>query len=298
VAVELTVDVREFADMIPRLMRATGKSLSAVVKQQARLIVRGSGEGGDEGLIPYTPPPKGQEQGKKAVERDINRVFLTAKLARSIMKSFGARGMVPAFNRALKTQGAEAALNVLKWGKKEKVTVRQYTALRKGRTVQIRGHTKRAHGNGSALGIPALMTINSVSETPDPNIHKLRKTPSTGRVRKQQWSQLILQNGSLTAYIKQIQKRVGITKAGWRAAATALSVTMPSFVRDAPRASGSVRLDLENENPSVVMTNETPNLARSIQGVLDRTIAGRRMRMAADINRKLAAELSKLQAAA
>lgn len=288
--VALTVDLQQFADLIPKLVGASSKTLAEVVKQQTKLLVRGSGEGRDEGLVPYTPPPKGLEQGKAAVSRDINRVFVTATTARKLVKNSGQRGLSVAFNRAVAAGNTKRMLEILSNSTPQQFQVRGYTTSRKGKAVTVKPYTVTRPV--SSLGNNALLGLRKVGQTPDRSTHKQRKG-QTGKVRKERWSQLVLQSGSLAQYIKQIQKRVGIMKAGWRPAALALGVTLPKFVADAPRGSGSIQMNLDGENPSITVTNATPGIAKSLNSVLDRALRGRRMRMAKDIENKLAAQLAK-----
>lgn len=294
-AVSISVDLQEFADLIPRLVKASGKTLSQIVRQQARLMLRGSGEGRDEGLIPYTPPPKGQDQGKAAVARDINRVFLTTTKARKIVKGSGVRGLTAAFSRAIKQQQYSKALDILKGQTTETFQVSGYTTTRRGKTVTVKPYTLTRRA--SVLGNNALLSLNNHNSTPVKQVHQQRRSRSTGTVRKDGYSMLITRPGSLADYIKRVQKKVGIMKAGWRKAAQALDVTLPTFVKNAPRGSGDVRIDLENESdPSVTMTNNTPGIRRSMDSIMDRTLRGRRLRMAKDIENKLEAALKKEQA--
>ena len=109
-----------------------------------------------------------------------------------------------------------------------------------------------------------------------------------------QWSQLVLDNGSLAQYIKARQRNVGTLKAGWRPAADALGITgLPKYVKNAPHANGSFSPDLEGDNPSVTLINSARTINRQLNSVLGRALEGRRIRMAADLKNKLAAALAK-----
>lgn len=294
-AVECVVDVRQFADLVPRLAKITGKSLSQVVKQQAKLLVRGSGEGRDEGLVPYTPPFEekgGQKWGHAIVRRDVSRVFLTLANARKIIKRAGVRGAGVALTRALQNNQNDKVAALLNGQMDKRSRVRGYQRQQGGRQVAVRAYTQNK-SQQIDLKNQRLGRIESVSAQPQAAIHKSRQRGDSKLVRGKQWSQLVTESGSLAQYIKRRQRNVGIMKAGWRNAAQALGATLPSYVKNAPRGSGSVVLDLDNESPSVTLTNSTPTISRAIRGILDRALRGRRIRMKADIERKLAAALAK-----
>lgn len=288
---EITVDVQQFADLIPRLAKATGKSLSDIVKQQAKLLVRGSGEGRDEGLVAYTPPFEdkgGQKLGKALVERDIRRVFLTAATAKQILKRSGVRGASVALTRYLKANQIQKAISLLNGTMDKRVRAKGYTRQQGGKSVRVKSYSQ-TRAISVDLRNPRLGKINSVDKRPNPGVHKGRQRGDRTSVIGKQWSQLVTDNGSLAAYIKQKQRNVGILKAGWRPAADALGVTLPTYVKNAPRADGNCSLQLESDNPSVTLTNSARTITRGINSLMERALRGRRIRMQADIERKLAA---------
>jgi len=291
---EITVDIRQFEGLIPKLQAATKRTLASVVKQQAKLLLRGAGGGRDEGLIPYTPPPKGQQQGKAAVSRDINRVFITLAAVRKSVRDSKKRGLTPAFNRAIREGDHTKALALLKGTVDGTVQVKSYTAKRGGKRVSVNGYT--ASRPVSALGDNRLLSLQKIAPVPDRALHKSRRQGG-GAVRRDRPQQIVSESGTLSQYIKNIQSRVGIMQAGWARAAAVLGVILPTFVQNAAkiRSSGGVILDLGSDSPSVTVENNTPGIRRAINSIMGRAIRGRAIRMQADLDRKLAAELEKMR---
>jgi hypothetical protein len=98
--------------------------------------------------------------------------------------------------------------------------------------------------------------------------HKKNRNTRTGRTFKKA-DELYISSGNLDSYISEIQKRVGISKAGWAVAAEALPSTVankrsaydfPKFVKDnISQASGSAIDNTSNlSNPTVTLTNSVP----------------------------------------
>ena len=293
---EVVVDVQQFADLIPKLAKATGKTLADVVKQQARLLLRGSGGGRDEGLIPYTPPAEdqgGQKMQNAVVERDIRRVFVTKGTASQIIKRSGVRGAGIAFNRYIKSNNLKKAIALLNGRLDKTVNAKGYTRQQKGKAVKVKSYSQTRSVEIS-LNNARLGKITTAQQNPNRAVHKSRQRGERTFVGGKQWSQLVLDNGSLAQYIKARQRNVGTLKAGWRPAADALGITgLPKYVKSAPHANGSFNADLQGDNPSVTLINSARTINRQLNSVLGRALEGRRIRMAADLKNKLAAALAK-----
>jgi len=99
-------------------------------------------------------------------------------------------------------------------------------------------------------------------------IHQNARNKNTGRTVGKQSKLYITSENNLDSYVKEVQKRVGMSKAGWAACALGLtkvnkgSLTQgfPSVLKDAMRSgSGEVR-DYTNNltNPKVALTNKIP----------------------------------------
>jgi hypothetical protein len=284
-AVTVDVDLSKLGDFVQKFTAATGKSVAEVVRQQARLLLRS--RNGDNGIIKFTPPQgmnDAKAKGDAMVRRDIHRVFLTRATALEIAKRGGVRGIKQAF----RDRKDARVLELLNRQQDGTVRVKGY---KRGNTT-VADYTQRRRV--SSLNDNRLGYLSSVSDKPDRAVHKSRQN-SRKHVTRMQWSQLVLSKGALTAYIEEIQKRVGTLKAGWREAAKALQVSLPTFINEVPRASGDISIKLEGDNPTIVMTNSTPNASRVMQKVLDFVTAGREDAMAANLDKILGAQVSKIQ---
>jgi|688.fasta_scaffold248061_3 hypothetical protein len=281
--VSIKVDLSELGDFLPKFAQATRQSLAEVVRQQARLLLRD--EGGN-GIIKFTPPIGEQEakaKGDATIRRDIHRVFLTRASALEIAKRSNVRGLKAAF----RNNDHAKILDLLNKTQPGSVRVKGYE--RNGK--QVAGYTQTRPV--SSLNNNRLGFLSSVSEAPDRAVHKSRQDINK-HVRRNRWSQLVLSKGALTAYISEIQKRVGTMKAGWRPAARALQLNVPSFVANVQRASGSVKIELGGDNPSVTMINSTPRADRVAAKAIDFVRAGREQAMKTNLEKILAVQASKL----
>jgi hypothetical protein len=288
--VEVSLD--ELRKFVPKFVNATRLEISNEVRRQGRLLVR---DDGDNGLLAITPP-KTQEMGEKATNRDINRVFVTAATIRAILKDSGARGARAAFNRYMKPgpDYSEArGLNFLNSQTPTTVEVRPYTT-KKGKRVSSYTQTRQV----SSLGDPRLGRLQYVDDAPSRTLHKSRKN-SRGQVRQAAWSQLVMSKAKMTSYTDEIVKRVGTLKAGWGAAArqAGLSINLPAFAaRNAKRASGKGRFsDANPSNIYLELSNTTPNAASKISKGAVNWVVGLRQKQ---IERELNNRLGKMAAAA
>jgi len=281
----IEVDTSRFSGMIPKLAALTKKSLFDVVVQQSKLLLRVRNS--DEGLIPYTAPPKGAEQGRSAVERDIRKVYMTGQEAAEIAERGRSKFAARILRRYFRNGETDKALAILNNTAPVVVDVAGYT--RKGG--RVRGYSQKRQR--PTLGDPRLGRITSVSQTLDPSFHKARRSRSAGTVRRREVAQIVLSKGSLSAYIKKMKARVGILKAGWLPAAQALNalpatpkVVIEKFIANAPGIYGAAEVGYQGESPYVTMTNKAKTIRRSLGSVIGRALRGRELRMKADIENR------------
>jgi hypothetical protein len=288
--VEVSLD--ELRKFVPKFVNATRLEISNEVMRQGRLLVR---DDGDNGLLAITPP-KTQEMGEKATNRDINRVFVTAATIRAILKDSGARGARAAFNRYMKPgpdYSQARGLDLLNSQTPTTVEVRPYTT-KSGKRVKSYTQTRQV----SALGDPRLGRLQYVDDAPSRTLHKSRKN-SRGQVRQAAWSQLVMSKSKMTSYTDEVVKRVGTLKAGWGAAArqAGIEINLPAFAaRNAKRASGKGRFS--DSNPSNIyleLANTTPNASGKISKSAVSWVVGVRQKQ---IEREMNNRLGKLAAAA
>ncbi len=291
-AVSVEVSLDELRKAVPKFVNATTLEIGKELMRQARLMVR---DDGDNGLLSVTPP-KTEDMGNRATERDINRVFVTATTVRSILKDSGSRGSRIAFKRYT-TPGPDysmaRALDYLNKQTPTTVEVRPYTT-KSGKRVKSYTQTRKV----SDFGDPRLGRLQFVDDGPSRAVHKSRKN-SRGKVNQAAWTQLVMKQGKMTSYVEQIKKRVGLLKAGWGAAArqAGLGVNLPAFVaRNSKQASGTGRASFANpSNMFVELSNTTPNAAQKIsKGALNFIVKLRQKQ----IEREMGHKLGKLAVAA
>jgi hypothetical protein len=259
-AVTATVDFKELGDLLPRLQKAFNAGLIKTVDQQARLLLRNEN---NASLLKMTPPrglDAGKEVGNEAVSRDINRVFVALPTLMGVLRQ-GRNGSK--FSQYMKRGDYEGAKDFLNGQKTGTVQVKGYT--RKGK--QVKGYTQNRQV--SALGDNRLGRIMHIGSEPSAMLHKSRRGAS-GAVKRGQWSQVVLRLPPITTYIKNIQKRVGTMKAGWRFAARALGVSLPPYVNSATnKVNGAFATSPATSGPWskywVEMTNTTPRVDRLLQ---------------------------------
>jgi hypothetical protein len=283
--VSVEVDLSDLGDFLPKFAAATKQSIAEVVRQQAGLMLR---DDNGNGIIKFTPPigdQEAKERGDVVVRRDIHRVFLTRASAQEIAKRAKVRGLKQAF----RDNNHGRILDLLNKTQPGTARVKGYKT-KTGK--QVSEYTQRRQV--SSLNNNRLGFLTSVSEAPDRAVHKSRQTASK-LVRRNRWSQLVLSKGALTGYIEEIQKRVGTMKAGWRPAARALGINVPNFVANVERASGSVKIELGGDNPSVTMINSTPRADRVAAGAIDFVRAGREDAMRTNLEKILSAQASKIR---
>lgn len=298
---EITVDITKFGRLIPQLANVTKRSLRSVVKQQAKLIVRGSGTGLDEGLIPFTPPPKGQQQGENAVRRDIARVFGSMSNVKKILKNSKVRGAGTAFNRYIREGDMEKAKALLNGTMQKNFRTKAYRRTQNGKNVRVRSYVQSRPVEIDLKSNRLGRITDIIPSLPAAGTHPIHKARQNNRkfVSRRQWSAIVLQSGTVAAYVKHKQKNVGTMKAGWVPAARKLGISgLPKFVSRNFRNNGSFVDELDQESPAFTAINSTPQIGYSLRSVMARTLRGRVIRLKADIENQLNAQLSKLQAAA
>lgn len=288
ISAEISLD--ELRKFVPKFVASTRKELAQELIRQAKLLIRDSG---DNGLLAITPP-KNQAQGQGAVNRDINRVFVTAATVRNILAESGQRGARPAFRRYM-TPGSpdfsEArALDFLNSQNPTLIEVRPYTT-KKGKRVGSYTQTRQV----PRLGDPRLGNLQFVGDEPSRALHKQARN-SQGRVNQSRWSQLVTSKGKMNSYISKSLKRVGLMKAGWGKAFDAMGlvnagkITLPEFVsNNLSKASGRGRANVSfTDTMFIEMANTTPMANSKIrQGRVDWLLAFRQKQIARELENRM-----------
>jgi len=292
------VSLEELRKFVPKFANATRTEVGQELFRQARLLIRNDS---GSGLMAVTPPRGDADEARKigdnATERDINRVFVTATLARRILKDSGVRGASPAFRRYTTPGNPDysmaRALDFLNKQTPTTVEVRPYTR-KNGSRVRSYSQTRKV----SDFGDPRFGRLTTAANDPSAALHASRRN-NRGQVRQANWSQLVMSKASMTRYINEKLRRVGTLKAGWAKAArdANLGLESPAFVaRNVGKAKGKGRYSIGNpSNMFVELSNEAPNASEKIsKGAVNFVVGLRQKNILAEINNRL----GKLAAAA
>lgn len=98
----------------------------------------------------------------------------------------------------------------------------------------------------------------SISNAPDPSVHRAARTKKGGVHKNYRARQLVMQEDELTAYVAKKKKMVGFAKSGWAKAADACGGhrgIMAWASSRHPGSHGSAQIDRDLVRPSVVLEN-------------------------------------------
>lgn len=299
-AISVQISLDELRKFVPKFVNKTTLEIGNEMLRQAELMVRSDS---GSGLLAITPPPDGtklgggEELGQKATSRDINRVFLTATLAREILKRSGERGALAAFKRYTSPGSPDysmaRALDFLNGQVSTTVQVDPYVT-KSGKRVSGYTQTRQA----PQFGDPRLGRLSYVADAPSEQLHRSRRD-SRGRVRQIGWSQLVMKKGQMTKYLEKMTSRVGLLKAGWAEACrqAGLKVSFPPYVnRNKSKAKGYGRKSFANPNNMYV---ELANQARNASQLISKGAVNFVMRLRQDnIKRELERRIGALAKAA
>jgi hypothetical protein len=252
-------DTRDLRGRMEQWSRLVGKEMGEGLKQFARVACvdlanttqpysgkDSSGKSGNK---------SGQAKGEISVEVDISKVFYSPEpyggfvngLSEAAHESFSARA-------ARSKRGFDPDAATLAFTNR----VNGYAAA--GNTAALRKLAKDFNWQG-------------VIDQVDPALHQAARRPPRMKVEKAdtRGKMYLVIGGRKTAiatYIKQVQKKVGLTKAGWAKCAELIPLNrvssatrgIPAWVtRNIGRASGHIVDQSANKkNPKVQMTNSTP----------------------------------------
>jgi hypothetical protein len=217
--INVWVDSRVLQDRLFLLAKEARVSQAAVIKEEARIIVQN---------VMRVTPPATYAQGRKAVARDLGKVFTSVGAIRKKVKTLsfpGKEQWQAALTRASRDNDENAVRELLTRpvSGTEQVTVRPYT--RNG--VAVAGYTQQRPFN-----TPALANISGgtqIGGSLNPQLHTARRD-GRGHVRGKTLSQVLTKNNELNAYRKQIQGRVGWHMAGWAPLAQLVGAPVKAWV--------------------------------------------------------------------
>jgi hypothetical protein len=299
-AVNAEISLDELRKFVPKFVNATTKEVGQELIRQAGLMVRGSS---GFGLISLTPPrglDEARQIGERSVAGDVYKVFVSQGALIGAMKAVSDRRTVSAFRGYIRRGEYENAKDFVNGQKSSSIRVRGYRAKRHGKTVDVSAYTQSR--DVSALNIPRLGNVQSISNVPSAMLHKMRRRKGgehTGRVIRESWAQVVLRKPALEQYIKDRQQRVGLLKAGWAKAArgAGLRVSIPKFVlRNEGQAQGKGIASFGNPlNMSITLINSFQVASSKIErGDIDFIISTRQD----NITKEMEHRMSKISKAA
>lgn len=255
-SIRFHVDLADFGRQIQLLANATKKTLSDVVKDQSRLLVRD--------LIRSTPPhgtrPIKEDwtfqrhKGEKTIETDVRRLFSPISNIKAVMYP---------------TSASHHSRNIR----------RQYL-----QQMAVHGDWK---GLSQALFFmkvtPDLVEMTGTIGVSDYRT-KWAKWQKRGRIPKNtRDNTMVWESSAVNKVVHEIQLRVGWAKAGWLRAAAKLGVKrLPTWVTRHSGAPGSFEdLTTDTDMPSFTMTNDVPYIGYLNNGgrLVSRAMANRQRAM-------------------
>ncbi len=231
------VDTQPFEDALVRYKVAVGKSWENVIKEQARLITTT--------LIRMTPPLT-FARGKRAIDRDVRRVFIPLEEIEAVLFAY-------TIARKNRYEGLQLiGFDKVKW-RDPRVGATVLKAWREGRTDILDIIFERAIAKNAPQFIPM--------ERPDHQFYKAQKRNGKLPKRLKQHG-VISDSKSIEAYIKEVQQKVGITKAGWATAALGLNAKLPAWLSKHGTKYGDLFDNSgRNKDPSVTLVNRATPMA-------------------------------------
>lgn len=250
-AVQMTVDDTAFRRALQRFYASQNKSWPEVLRAQGRLVAVN---------LAYQTQPFGTDAGRQQGE---------GKVKSDLLKVYAPMGAV-----------------YKKIAEQSRLMAAGFWALVKAnKTAAVRQMIAR-------VNLPELNQAD-VGPMDGGAKHKeaLARIPTRPRIRRGQRVQLIpLQTEKFNAYLKAVQKRVGMAKGGWAACAKILGGMrgIPQWVtRHAGKtAAGSVIDQTASASPSITMTNHIPWVDKCLnEGQMQRAldIQAQKMMKAVDI---------------
>jgi hypothetical protein len=274
--VSMTVDTRRLQDALHNLARAARVEPGKVMKEEAKQIT--------QAIMKLTPPAT-YAQGRRAVSRDLGRVFTSLPaIKRKIrdMSFTGKEQFTAALTRATRENDETGIRELLTRPVSgvEAVNVRPHD--RNG--VAVSGYTQNRTFSGPS--IPEITGGTQIGGALNPNLHTARRN-HRGRVTGRHLSQIVTKSKELRDYQKQIQSRVGWAMAGWMPLARLTGARVPGWVSKTrlESVSGTAQTNF-GEKPFVRATNLDIKIP-GYQRVVDAVIANRVRVAATKLNRVL-----------
>jgi hypothetical protein len=219
---------------LKRFQKESGVPVKFVLSDQMRLWLQDLAKLG---------PPKKKKTGKKAIERDINKIFAP----------IDNKTLIAAWNNSMATEGSEI---IRSWNRqKVKMTRKQLTSAKVKKMVKI--HQKHRRKDGRVK-------------------FKSKRNEAWG-------GRSIVPRKVLKKYIRQVQKSVGKLKGSWvepmqkMARAARTSAVFPAWIAQAEGRKGSARTSgkFNFGTGKVTATNKMPYAAKKFASFLPTTLLKR-----------------------
>ena len=269
--IQATFNSRDLQDRLFLLAKEARVSQAAVLKEEARIIV--------QNVMRLTPPAT-YAQGRKAVSRDLGKVYTSLGAIRKKVKTMsfpGKEQWQAALTRASRDNDETAVRELLTRpvNGTQQVPVKAHT--RNG--VAISAYTRTETYNSPVL--PNVSGGTQIGGSLNPNLHTSRRSPR-GTVRGETLSQVLTKNKELNDYRKRIQERVGWHMAGWAPLAKLVGAPVKAWVAKTRLASvsGTASANFTRGGRAFVLGTNFDVKIPGYQRVIDAVIAAR-MRVAA-----------------
>jgi hypothetical protein len=269
--IQATFNSRDLQDSLFLLAQKARVSQAAVLKEEARIIV--------QNVMRLTPPAT-YAQGRKAVSRDLGKVYTSLGAIRKKVKTMsfpGKEQWQAALTRASRDNDETAVRELLTRpvNGTQQVPVNAHT--RNG--VAISAYTRTETYNSPVL--PNVSGGTQIGGSLNPNLHTSRRSPR-GKVRGKTLSQVLMKNNELNDYRKRIQERVGWHMAGWAPLAKLVGAPVKAWVAKTRLASvsGTASANFTRGGRAFVLGTNFDVKIPGYQRVIDAVIAAR-MRVAA-----------------
>ena len=240
------LDIKPFLKAINAFRTASRKKTGTVLKQVGKLVVRDA--------MSLTPPNSTKsafvKKGKPAWA--VHKKMGEGAITNDLLGKKGDKGMHGGVFRVRKMSTFKKAD---KW--REKL----------GKDMAGMQHSFWATKDGRVFGVERNLyqpdaTISTMRH------HHQKYRGANGRVSKAGRKDLVIGRhvfmdkmfitpGRFNAYMKHLKKRVGEGKGGWNAAATALKVGRPKWIKQHGSTGGRVRVSIKHPiHPTIMVTNE------------------------------------------
>jgi hypothetical protein len=264
--IDVSIENRVLQDKLALLARRARVTQGQVLREEARIIT--------QNLMRVTPPAT-YAQGRKAVTRDLGKVYTSVGAVMKRMNSVSFTGKEQwqvALVKASKRNDENAIRELLTRpiSGVETVTVRPHQ--RGGQ--QVSGYTAQRPFNGPSL--PEISGGTQIGGSLNPQLHRSRRD-RRGHVRGKILSQVVTKNKTLNDYRKEVLSRVGWHMAGWVPLARLTGAKVPAWVAKTrlAAASGTATANFTGGARAFVLATNFDVKIPNYQSVVNSVVAAR-----------------------